>query len=233
MNPGKQFQDALDYVFRLGQTPTRLANAAADQRARQQQQQFLDLYNQFREQDQRRANQATAAETAAIRERAPLVAAQQAQRRADEVGHQVTLDNNRANLTNNALTTAGGVQAGLIGAQSDAVVRQAEAAFTGAQGLSRTQYQGERELLGDRLAAAERLTGMSQNFDTGMVDRFVGPVPLAQLNADTAIQMQGAQHGLIRELARMQQPTDIGRAIGYISDLSRAVAGGLIAFRRG
>jgi len=206
-------QTAIEFFTRLAQTPQRLTDEAAQRRLQGQQQQLLDVYERIRRQDQETARLNTQAETDAIERRAPIVAAQQAQQRAGEVDNQIRVDNNRAGLVNNTLTTAGGVQAGLIGAQGDAAVRQTEAAFKGAGSLAQTEGGVQRVLQGDRLAAARDLTKGAQDFETGMVDRFIGDVPLAQRNAETVLELQRQQLEAARYFADQAQPTPWDRTL--------------------
>jgi hypothetical protein len=220
-------QSALEYVTRLLQTPTRLANQEADRRAQSQQRQFLDLYRSFQEQNQDLSGRAIQAETEALERRGPIIEAQRERERRGQVRSQIDLDANRASLTNSTLSTAGQVRTGLIGAEANADVERTNAAFGGADRLAQTQGGIDRGLQRDRLDATRELVALSQDYDTGMVDRFTGPTPLAEQVLNSVDADRNQRDGLIRYLVEQSQPTGFDRALQILGPTALALVAGL------
>jgi hypothetical protein len=182
---------AAEYFARLAQTPGRIRDERTAARRQQQQEQFLNLYKQFEQQNQQLSTDRAQRDAAIITQQAPALEARENRTRDAELSRTIALNNNQAGLTNTTLTTAGGVASDLL----------------------RTDGEVQGGLQGARLAATERLMRGAQDFETGMVDRMVGPVPLAQLHADTALKMQGNQFDFGRYLVDKSQPTNWDRAI--------------------
>lgn len=185
--------------------------------------------------------EAAAAEAEAKRQRqdlvtterlAPGVDARDRTKRNDELIRTLQLQDAQTRSAGSLAQTVGGVQRGNIEATADGSVRGIDATYRGAQGLEVTRGDVDIKRMSHQNQAALQALAVQRAHETGMMDRFIGQTPLAEQVFGSAAQMQGNQHGLIRDLAQMAQPTGIGRALGYVNDLGRTAAALGIAFGR-
>jgi len=187
--------------------------------------------------------QAAAAKDAAERQRqdlvtiqglAPAIAARQKAEKDDEILRTLRLQDAQTRNAGSLAQTVGSIHRGNIEATADGSVRGIDATYSGERGLAATRGNIDLRKMGLQNQAALQTLTAQRGHETGMMDRFIGQTPLAEQVFGSAAQMQTAEHDLIRDLARMAQPSSqpIGRALGYISDLGRTAAALGIAFRR-
>lgn len=165
-------------------------------------------------------NEADARAQQQIAAAAPAVDARDETKRNSEVNRTITLQRAITDNTGRTLNTAGDVQANLIGAQGDSVVRQINAGYAGAGDLRRTETEGQLAVMDRGRQAVQEMFG----HEHAMVTPFIGSTPLAEQSFGTALTMQQNQHALIRELAEKAKPT-VMQGILQLAPLALALPG--------